>query len=89
MPEMRALAIPPKEVSGWASAEARASSRPHPAGVLLKVAKIGAKVVAHGRYVVFQMAEMAVPRGLFRRILNRIEVLRPSQVPRCDTRRHP
>ena len=28
--------------------------------------KIGAKVVAHGRYLVFQMAEVAVPRELFR-----------------------
>jgi hypothetical protein len=31
-----------------------------------KVVKIGAKVVAHGRYLVFQMAEVAVPRELFR-----------------------
>ena len=34
-----------------------------------KVVKIGAKVVAHARYTVFQMAEVAVPRDLFRRIL--------------------
>jgi hypothetical protein len=34
--------------------------------------KIGAKVVAHGRYVTFQMAEVAVPRDLFREILNLI-----------------
>jgi hypothetical protein len=26
------------------------------------VVKIGAKVVAHGRYIVFQMAEVAVPQ---------------------------
>ena len=31
-----------------------------------KVATIGAKVIAHGRYLVFQMAEVAVPRELFR-----------------------
>ena len=31
--------------------------------------KIGAKVVRHARQVVFQMAEVAVPRELFRAIL--------------------
>jgi hypothetical protein len=31
-----------------------------------KLVKIGAKVVAHGRYVTFQLAEVAVPRDLFR-----------------------
>ena len=31
--------------------------------------KIGAKVIAHGRYLVFQMAEVAVPRKRFRGIL--------------------
>jgi hypothetical protein len=30
-----------------------------------KLIKIGAKVVRHSRYVVFQMAEAVVPRGLF------------------------
>jgi hypothetical protein len=34
-----------------------------------KVVKIGAKVVAHGRYLIFQMAVVAVPRELFRSIL--------------------
>jgi hypothetical protein len=29
-----------------------------------KVVKIGAKVVAHRRYLVFKMAEVAVPREL-------------------------
>ena len=33
---------------------------------------IGAKVVKHSRYVVFQMAEVAVPRELFKAILERI-----------------
>ena len=27
--------------------------------------KIGAKVVRHGRYVIFQMAEVAIPRDVF------------------------
>jgi hypothetical protein len=31
-----------------------------------KLVKIGAKVVRHGRYVTFQLAEVAVPRDLTR-----------------------
>ena len=45
-----------------------------------KLIKIGAKVVAHSRYVVFQMAEVAIPRGLFRAILERNRRLRPPSV---------
>ena len=41
-----------------------------------KLIKIGAKVVRHSRKVVFQMAEVAVPRELFRDILKAIERLR-------------
>ena len=37
-----------------------------------KLIKIGAKVVRHSRKIVFQMAEVAVPRGLFQTILERI-----------------
>ena len=48
-----------------------------------KVVKIGAKVVAHARYTVFQMAEAVVPRNLFRRILDLIEDLRARPVTRC------
>ena len=33
-----------------------------------KLVKIGAKVVRHGRYVIFQMAEVAVPKELFHEI---------------------
>jgi hypothetical protein len=40
-----------------------------------KLIKIGAKVVAHSRYVFFQMAEVAVPRKLFAAILERIRRL--------------
>ena len=40
--------------------------------------KIGAKVVKHSRYVVFQMAEVVVPRTLFREILERISRLRAN-----------
>ena len=48
-----------------------------------KLVKIGAKVVAHARYTVFQMAEVAVPQHLFRRILDRIDGLRPCGVALC------
>ena len=48
-----------------------------------KLIKIGAKVIQHARYVIFQMAEVAIPRGLFRAILERIRRLRsPEAVPR-------
>ena len=47
-----------------------------------KLIKIGAKVVRHARQVTFQMAEVAVPRELFRAILERIGRLRlPTPVP--------
>ena len=42
-----------------------------------KLIKIGAKVVRHSRKIVFQMAEVAVPRELFRTILTAIDRLRP------------
>jgi hypothetical protein len=48
-----------------------------------KVVKIGAKVIAQARYTVFQMAEVAVPRELFRRILAMIDGLRSRPVARC------
>jgi hypothetical protein len=64
---MRTLALP-KEVDHWSLTTIRE-----------KLVKIGAKVVAHGRYVTFQMAEVAVPRDLFRKILRLIgELRRPS-----------
>jgi len=37
-----------------------------------KLIKIGAKMVHHARYVTFQLAEVAIPRRLYRTILNRI-----------------
>jgi hypothetical protein len=68
---LRTLALP-AEVAQWSLTSLRE-----------KVVKIGAKVVAHGRYLVFQMAEVAVPRELFRGILQRIAGLRPPVVARC------
>ena len=46
-----------------------------------KLIKIGAKVVCHSRQVIFQMAEVAVPRQLFRDILRAIERLRLATAP--------
>jgi hypothetical protein len=45
-----------------------------------KLIKIGAKVVSHGRYVAFQMGEVAIPRNLFADILRLIAELRPPPV---------
>jgi hypothetical protein len=41
-----------------------------------KLSKIGAKVVSHAKYIVFQLAEVAVPRKLFAAIVERIGRLR-------------
>jgi hypothetical protein len=46
-----------------------------------KLIKIGAKVVSHSRYVIFQMVEVAVPQTLFREILDRIRQLRFLAIP--------
>jgi hypothetical protein len=37
-----------------------------------KLIKIGAKVVSHDRYAIFQMAEVPVPRQMFQEILSLI-----------------
>ncbi len=66
---MRTLALP-KEVEHWSLTTLRE-----------KLIKIGAKVVSHGRYVTFQLAEVAVPRDLFRKILRLIDDLRPRPTP--------
>ncbi len=66
---MRTLALP-EEVEHWSLTTLRE-----------KLVKIGAKVVRHGRYVTFQLAEVAVPRDLFRKILRKIDDLRRKPVP--------
>jgi len=66
---MRTLALP-KEVEHWSLTTLRE-----------KLIKIGAKVVRHGRYVTFQLAEVAVPRELFRKILRLIDDLRRRPIP--------
>jgi len=66
---MRTLALP-KEVEHWSLTRLRE-----------KLVKIGAKVVSHGRYVTFQLAEVVVPKGLFRKILSLIDQLRRRPIP--------
>jgi hypothetical protein len=44
--------------------------------LLVKLIKIGAKVVRHSRYVTFQMAEVAIDQGVFAKIMTRIDRLR-------------
>ncbi len=46
-----------------------------------KLVKIGAKIVRHGRYVTFQLAEVAVSRQMFRQILSLIARLRAPPAP--------
>ncbi len=46
-----------------------------------KLIKIGAKIVRHGRYITFQMAEVAISRPLFAEILRLIDGLRPAPLP--------
>jgi hypothetical protein len=66
---LRTLALP-EEVEQWSLTTLRE-----------KLVKIGARIVRHGRYVVFQLAEVAVPRALFAEILRRIDRLRLKQPP--------
>ncbi len=46
-----------------------------------RLVKIGAKVARHGRYIAFQLAEVAIPRSLFANILRLIDALRPAPLP--------
>ena len=66
---MRTLALP-DAVEQWSLISLRE-----------KLIQIGAKIVRHGRYVTFQIAEVAIPRDLFADILRRIDRLRPKPLP--------
>jgi DDE family transposase len=66
---MRTLAMP-KTAEPWSLTSLRE-----------KLVKIGAKVVSHGRYVTFQLAEVAVPRQMFADILSLIARLRAQPAP--------
>jgi hypothetical protein len=46
-----------------------------------KLIKIGAKMLSHGRYIAFQMAEVAISRHMFQEILRLIAELRPLPPP--------
>src|SRR6476660_7362827 len=66
---MRTLAMP-KTADPWSLTSLRE-----------KLVKIGAKVTSHGRYVTFQMAEVAVSRQMFQEILMLIARLRAPPAP--------
>jgi hypothetical protein len=42
--------------------------------LLIKFIKIGAKVLKHSRYVIFQMAEVAISKEIFAEIISRISL---------------
>lgn len=43
---------------------------------IVEETRIGAKVIRHARYIIFQLAEVAAPRNLFEAILQKIDRLR-------------
>ena len=47
-----------------------------------KLIKIGAKVISHGRYVMFQMAEVVIPRDIFAELLRRMQTYGRPRLPR-------
>ncbi len=66
---LRTLATP-KAIERWSLTSLRE-----------RLIKTGARLVRHGRYAVFQMAEVVIPRRIFAAILTMINALRgpPSQ----------
>ena len=68
---LRTLALP-EDVKHWSLTTLRN-----------RLVKIGARIVWHGRSVIFQMAEVAVPRALFRSILGAAAALRSLPPARC------
>ena len=66
---LRTLAIP-EPIKNWSLTSLKE-----------KLIKIGAKVVSHGRYIAFQMAEVTITRMLFAEILRLIAELRPPPDP--------
>ncbi len=69
-PHQNRKLAPPKEVERWSMTTMRE-----------KLIKIGAKVVRHGPYITFQLADVAIPRPLFAEILRLIDGLRPAALP--------
>jgi hypothetical protein len=66
---MRTLAMP-KAAEPWSLTSLRE-----------KLIKIGAKIVSHGRYVTFQLAEVSVSRQMFAEIFSLIGRLRAPPAP--------
>ena len=60
----------PKEMADWSLTSLQT-----------QLIKIGARVVRHARAITFQLAEVAVSRGLFNCILAAIQRLRAPPVP--------
>ena len=60
----------PDEIASWSLASLQ-----------MRLIRIGARVVRHARTIAFQLAEVAIPRDLFRRILAAIHRLGPSPAP--------
>ena len=67
---LRTLALP-DEVRQWSMTT-----------LLERLVRIGARIVRHGRSMIFRMAEVMVPRGMFREILSAVAALRPSPAAR-------
>jgi hypothetical protein len=63
--QRRGQLVLPKPIQNWTLTTLRE-----------KLIKIGAKVVSHSKYILFQLAEVAVPRKLFAAMLTRIGQLR-------------
>ena len=89
------MAVYGSESSRWADMHYTSAVDPHETSALPKeaehgslttlrekLAKIGATVVSHGRYVTIQMAGVAVSRKLFADILRLIDGLRQKPAPR-------
>ena len=71
---LRTLATP-EEIERWSLTSLRE-----------RLIKTGVRLVRHGRYAIFQMAEAAVPRRVFAAILSMINALRGP--PPSDHSRH-
>ena len=68
---MRTLALP-AEAMRWSMTAPRE-----------RLVGIGDGIVRHGRSMIIRMAEVMVPRGMFREILAAVAALRPSPAARC------
>jgi hypothetical protein len=70
---LRRLGLP-NAIKDWSLRSPSAEGR----SVQVKLIKIGERLVPHARRLIFQLAEIAVPRDLFQGALERIAVLCPA-----------